>query len=444
MKILIVDDEKLLCESLKQILEFEGMSDITISSNAIEGENEIIKNIYDIVIIDLMMPEKNGNKILSDAKAKGVKSEFIVLTAVNDIPMVVECLKSGAFNYILKPTSKDLMIAAVKSAYEHYLLKNNLALFTTRHDVVLPSEYDKILTNDLNFKKILLYSYRLAKTDCPVFITGSSGTGKTLLAEAIHNASSRKNKTFVSVNINAIPDALFESELFGHRKGAFTGANENKSGLCKIADGGTLFIDEIGELTLQNQIKLLKIIEEKSFYPVGSNVPEKSDFRIITATSKDLIKEVSAGSFRNDLFYRINIGNIYLPNLKERSQDIFYLSKEIIRNLNEMNNTNKQISTGVFNILVEYEFPGNYRELRNIIESAYYKTEEDVITQEFINIPINSETNQFPQEQPLSLEDKKKQYIKSILAIYQDKNIAAKVLKISLRQLYNYINKYKI
>ncbi|MBP7654803.1 sigma-54-dependent Fis family transcriptional regulator, partial [Candidatus Dependentiae bacterium] len=338
MKILIIDDEKSLCNVIKQILEFEGIEDITICSDALEGEHEIHRNIYDIVIIDLMMPEKNGNIILEEAKKKGIKSEFIVFTAVTDVPMVVECLKAGAFNYILKPITKSLITAAVNSAYEHYLLKNNLAIFTTNQDFNQPSEFNNIFTVDLNLKKILLYSYRLAKCDCSVFISGASGTGKTLLAEAIHKTSSRKNKNFVSININAIPDNLFESELFGYIKGAFTGANDNKQGLCKSADGGTLFIDEIGDLSIPNQVKLLKVIEEKKFYPLGSNSLEKSDFRLITATSKDLTKEIAAGNFRSELFYRINIGNIYLPCLKERGQDILHISKKIILDLNATNN----------------------------------------------------------------------------------------------------------
>jgi len=264
------------------------------------------------------------------------------------------------------------------------------------------------------------------------------------LLQARHKTGLRKNENFVSININAIPETLFESELFGYRKGAFTGALENKQGLCKKADNGTLFIDEIGDLSIQNQIKLLKVIEEKSYYPLGSNTPETSDFRIITATSKDLAKEIAAGKFRSDLFYRINIANLYLPNLNERSMDILHLSRKILHDLNIANNTNKKISTATYNILLEYEFPGNYRELRNIIESAYYKTEDEIITENFISIRQSSECCEKPKKKPLSLEEKKREYIKNIMEVYQDKNEAADILGISLRQLYNYINKYGI
>ena len=442
MKILILDDEKLLCESIKQILVYSGMKNVSVCYDAIEGELEISKNIYDIVLIDIMMPNKSGDAILDEAKKKGVKSEFVVLTAVNDIQMAVKCLKAGAFNYILKPSNKELIIETINSAYKHYLLKNNLEIFTANHNLILPPEYDKFSTVDLNMKKILLYSDRLAKSECPVFISGASGTGKTLLAEAIHKASPRKEQPFVTVNINAVPDNLFESELFGYKKGAFTGANSNRDGLCKAADGGVLFIDEIGDLSALNQIKLLKAIEEKCFYPVGSNVIEKSDFRLITATSRDLEKAIENGSFRSDLFYRINIGKIHLPGLNERGGDIFHLSKKIIMDLNSKNNMNKRISIEAFDILQNYDYPGNYRELRNILECAFYKCEDNLITKEYIEIKNNFtkiDNTQFPK---LSLENIKEQYIKKVLNFCSDKNQAAKTLGISVRQLYKYLKKY--
>jgi len=443
MKILIIEDEKLLCDSIRQILLFKGFTNVTVCYDALEGEREINKNIYDIILIDLMMPQKNGDIILEESKKNGIKSEFIVLTAISDIPMVVKCLKAGAFNYMLKPPAKDLIIESINNAYRHFVLKNNLEIFTINQDTQkIPSEYEKFFTTDSNLKKILLYSDRLAKSECPVFISGASGTGKTLLAEAIHKASSRKDKNFVSININAIPDNLFESELFGYKKGAFTGAADNKQGLCKTADGGTLFIDEIGDLSIHNQIKLLKVIEEKKFYPVGSNILEKSDFRLITATSKNLTKEISAGNFRNELFYRINIGNIYLPNLKDRGQDILHISKKIIHDLNAINNMEKKISLEIFNILLMYDFPGNYRELKNILESAYYKCEDNLITENLIDIKPNITVIENIQTPKLTLENVKEQYIKKVIHHYEDKNKAAEILGVSLRQLYKYLKKY--
>jgi DNA-binding NtrC family response regulator len=441
MKVLIIDDEKQICESIKNILFFAGIKNIKLCYDAVSGEKEINKNIYDVVLLDLMMPVKDGNFILKDAKQNGIKSEFIVITAISDVPMVVECLKLGAYNYILKPPSKDIIIETVKSAYEHYKIKNSLEIFTTNKTISLSSPFKKIFTTDNNFKKILLYAERLANTDCPIIITGASGTGKTLLAGVIHDASSRNNKNFVSLNINAIPDTLFESSLFGYKKGSFTGAIKDEDGLLKSADGGTLFLDEIGSLSQDNQVKLLKVIEEKKFYPLGSTKIEKSNFRLITATNHNLEDEMKKGNFRKDLFYRINIGEIYLPDLKDRGKDVIFICKTILNNLNSINTHKKNFADDVFTFLLNYDFPGNYRELQNIIESAYYKTESDLIAKKDLSI-ISDFDNSPKLFSNLTLNEMKEFYIKKILKNSATRKEAAATLSISERQLYKYIKNF--
>lgn len=443
MKILIVDDEKFICDSIKKILVFEGFNNVHISYDALSAEKEINKNIYDVVLLDLMMPDKNGNYILEEAKNNGIKSEFIILTAVSDIPTVVNCLKYGAYNYILKPPAKQVIIETVKAAYEHFKIKNSLEIFTTNKSFSLSTPFKKIFTTDIGFKKILLYADRLSKTECPILISGDSGTGKTLLASVIHNSSFQNNKKFVSLNVNAIPESLFESSLFGYKKGAFTGAVKDEAGLLKSADGGTLFLDEIGELSPDNQIKLLKVIEEKTFYPVGATKLEYSNFRLITATNKNLELAVNKNLFRKDLFYRINIGNIYLPDLKDRGKDIIYISNYILNDLNSKNNLDKVLSDEAVNSLFNYDFPGNFRELQNIIESAYYKSDSKIISNEHLSF-FNEIKNFNNTQSKLSLEEMKEYYIKKVLRNTNSKKEAADILKISIRQLYKYIKKYSI
>jgi len=449
MKILVIDDEQIICESIKQILLLADIRNVTTCTDALLAEQMIHKNIYDIVLLDIMMPGKSGDIILDEAKRAGIIAEFILLSALQETPLVVKCLKSGAFNYLVKPPQKDLLISAIQNAEEHHKLKHSIELFSS-DDITVPEEFSKkFFTNDIHTQKILGYAAQLSLMDCNILLSGQTGTGKTILAEAIHNYSQRKHNNFIAVNVNAIPDNLFESELFGYKKGAFTGAYSDRTGLVKQADRGTLFLDEIGELSVVNQIKLLKLIEEKKFYPLGSDNLEHSDFRLITASNKNLADETSAGRFRKDLYYRIKSSSITLPPLVKRGRDIIYLAKILLRDLNAKNHTFKEFTVNALTRLLNYEFPGNFRELQYIIENAFYHTVGNLIESDTFEFSTTGDISNLQDScssdfTTLTLEEMKEQHIKKILDLFKNKNKAAEILGISTRQLYTYIDKYHL
>ncbi|MBP7653163.1 sigma-54-dependent Fis family transcriptional regulator [Candidatus Dependentiae bacterium] len=439
MKILIIDDEINTCKALNRMLELNSYMDVEYYTDILNAEKAIYSNEFDIVLLDLMMPEKNGQTILSEAKAKDIRSEFIILTAVNDIPTVIECIKTGAFNYILKPIDNKMLLASLKKIEEIISLKTSLNLFTTNMPIDINKNFSKIITNDTNFKKIINYAAKLAKTDCNILLNGATGTGKELFAEAIHRESTRCDKNFVPVNINAIPKNLFESILFGHKKGSFTGAYKDEAGLVKKADEGSLFLDEIGDIDIENQVKLLRLIDSKEYYPVGSSKVEYSDFRLITATNKNLKSAVENGKFRADLYYRLKSGYIYLPPLNERGTDIVIISKELIKRFSNKYKNQKELSAEFLFELQNMNFPGNFRELYSFLEEVYFKSPNNLIAKDFfhnLNFTKVSTISTF-----CTL---KENHIKRALQTSETKEKAAELLGISRAQLYRYIKKYEI
>lgn len=458
MKILIIDDEILIGESLKRILLLNNFYNITVCSDSVKAEEEIYKNIYDIVFIDIIMPKKNGDIILEEAKKKGIKSEFVILTALQDIPLVVKCIKLGAFDYLTKPLKEELILNTVKRIEEYLNLKNSIEIFTSSENISIPEPFKKFYTNDLNIKKIMNYIVKIALNNSNILITGESGTGKGIFAQVIHSLSRQKNNNFVSLNINAIPASLFESSLFGYKKGAFTDALTDTKGFLHKANNGTLFLDEIGDLDLNSQSKLLKVIEDKEFYPIGSNTLEKSNFRLITATNKNLLIETKSGRFREDLYYRINSCHIIIPPLRERGNDIIYIAQNLLRTMNEGNKTNIKFSLDSLYKLSAHSYPGNFRELQQIVETSYNNCTlntggtilpEHIIFDELIKSDAGNKTNYTNDSSDehnsinlLTLDEDKKQHIKKILNLSKSKKLAAETLGISRAMLYKYIEKY--
>jgi transcriptional regulator with PAS, ATPase and Fis domain len=334
-------------------------------------------------------------------------------------------------------------LSAIQKAYAHHQMKNSIELFTAMKELEIPSVFENFYTNDINIIKIMNYAIRLADMKCNIFIYGETGTGKELFAQAIHNYSTRKNKNFVPVNITALPQGLFESNLFGHKKGSFTGALKDQPGLCSKADGGTLFLDEIGDLDITCQSKLLRLIEKKEYYPVGSDCIEHSDFRLITATNKDLFKSVQSGKFRNDLYYRIKSAFIYLPPLKDRGNDIIYISKILLDNLSQKNNIKKKFSPQAIYKLLNYNYPGNFRELQHIIEYSFYKNDNTIIKDSDIEFEGQQKIVTL-KKSDLTVYEAKKLHIIKVLKMFKTKTDAARALGISRVHLYKYIKKYKI
>ncbi|MBP7654344.1 sigma-54-dependent Fis family transcriptional regulator, partial [Candidatus Dependentiae bacterium] len=419
MKILIIDDEEIICQSLKYYLSLKGYDDIAISSDPVKGEKLLLSNQYDITFLDITMPGKNGYEILLNAKKNRADSLIVILTALSDISVVINCMKAGAYDYLTKPLNNELILSLLVKAEEDSRIKKNLDLFTSNVDISVPDEFKDFMSNDIDIKKLMVYSSNLASTDCNILITGESGTGKELFAQAIHKISKRKNKPFIAININAIPHNLFESSLFGYKKGSFTDASKDSNGYIKNADSGTLFLDEIGDLDLNCQTKLLRVIEEKKIYPIGSDKPESIDFRLITATNKDLKSEIKSGKFRQDLYYRLADGLINIPPIRDRGKDIIYIAEKLLEKLNKETGADKKFSTDFLNKLFLYELPGNFRELQHIIKSSFFSNSNSELQSVSLNVKqsqkIHNEDCENDENNIKTLEEIKIDYIKKIL-----------------------------
>ncbi len=365
-KVLIVDDEESLREFLEIMLKREGY-EITTAENGDVALKHLAKKSFDVVITDLQMPKIHGMQVL--AKAKEIDSEMvvIVITAFGSTESAVEAMKLGAYDYITKPFKIDEIKLVIKKALEKRVL--------SRENILLKKElgskytFGNLIGSAPSMLKIYDLISRVCETKTNVLITGESGTGKELVAKAVHYNGPLKDKPFVTVNCGAIPDTLIESELFGHKKGSFTGAIADKMGLFEVANGGTIFLDEIGEIPLQTQVKLLRVLQEKTFKRVGSTEDITVNVRIIAATNKDLMHEVSQGRFREDLYYRLNVIHIQLPPLRERKEDIPILAQHFLEKYNkQLDKDIKKISKEAMDALSSYDYPGNVRELENIIE----------------------------------------------------------------------------
>ncbi len=359
--VLVVDDEEHIRETLKDILEDEGYEVITVS-NGRDALSVIEVNPVDVAIVDMLLPEKGGIETLEAIKDSFPAVPVVMISGHGDIKSAVECMKKGAFDFLEKPLSVSRVVTSVRNAIKvRNLEMENIELKKGRKPVLVgSSESMKILRDTID---------SIARSSSTVLITGESGTGKEVVARLIHFKSRRANKPFVAVNCAAIPDTLIEAELFGYEKGAFTGANTSKKGKFEVADGGTIFLDEIGDLSLQAQAKVLRVLQEGTFAKVGGTREIKVDVRVISATNKDLKKSIESGTFREDLFYRLNVIPVYIPPLRERLDDIPELVEHFVRELSEeTGGKTLRFSDGAFELMKKYRWPGNVRELRNFVE----------------------------------------------------------------------------
>lgn len=331
MRILIVDDEEVALNSIKRLLKWRGIRNVDTCSNGKDAIVKIKETDYDIILLDLLMPEIDGLQVLESTKPYRTHTEFIILTAIDDIPTTVQAIRLGAYDYLVKPVDNDLLFLAIKRAYEHKGLLIGLSTTAGDNKNKVPSAFSEIVTQCPQMCSILSYAQVMAGSGNPVMITGESGTGKELVAKGIHYAGSMSGGPFIAVNVSAIPATMFESQFFGHSKGAFTGAETPHLGYFEQADGGTLFLDEIGELPLGLQTKLLRVLEEKSFYPLGSSKPVWVDVRVISASNRDIEQACQEGNFRLDLLYRLKSIHIHLPPLRERDGDIPLLALHFLR-----------------------------------------------------------------------------------------------------------------
>ena len=377
LKVLVVDDDAGLRFSVREQLASTGLYAVEEAFDGLKAVEMVRAERYDLVILDVDMPRLNGLEALTAIKEHDPSIVVIMLTAFANIDDAVKAVKNGAYNYISKPVKGDELLALVEKALQARVLISNVAASAP----VLMEAGRKIIGSTAEMRKVFNIINRLAKVDTPVLIRGASGTGKELVARAIHFNSSRKDGKFVAINCSAIPENLFESELFGHEKGSFTGAHERKIGKFQFAEGGTLFLDELGDMPVLMQVKLLRVLQEKTFVPVGGNREIESNVRVIAATNRPLEQMILEGKFREDLFYRLNVVPIFLPALAERKNDLEVLVQSFIRKYNKEHGKRVVgITPDAMAVLKKHAWPGNIRELENVIEHAFILESSNLIT----------------------------------------------------------------
>lgn len=436
MKVLIADDDKNLQKVLINELSEEGF-DVDAAGNGVKTMELLEKNEHDVLLLDLNMPGLNGMDVLKKIKDLEIPTEVIILTAHATVPTAVNAMKLGAYDYLTKPFEVEVLIAVIEKAYEKKkLLSENLLL---KSQIKRHSEIPNIITKNPIMSEILETVKKIAVSGLPVLICGESGVGKELVAKAIHNASDQVEGPFIPINCGAIPETMLESEIFGHEKGAFTGAYNRKLGLLEIANNGTFFLDEICELTSQLQGKLLRVIETKSFFRVGGTKEIGVDVKFVSATNKDLKKEVETGNFRTDLYYRISALTLHIPPLRERKEDIPLLVEHTIRNNTAFKN--KKLTKKAFNILSEYAWPGNVRELQNVIQRALLLSRNNVIGPEDLPADLIAD-HKIPA---MRLKDIEREHIlKVIREADGQRGKAAEILDIDPKTLYRKLSAYGI
>jgi DNA-binding NtrC family response regulator len=444
MKILVVDDEAPIRDVIRKGLLQMGGYNVEVAQNGLEAIEKIEKDVFDLVLTDLKMPEMNGLELLKTIKGIRPEVMVILMTAYGSIETAVEAMKIGANDYITKPIDlNELLIHISKVQKESLLLKENRLL---RMEVRKKFEYHNIIGKSKKMQEIFSLIEKVALGTSTVTIYGGSGTGKELVAKAIHYNSPRSDRPFIPFNCGAIPETLVESELFGHTKGAFTGAVQAKKGLFEEASGGTLFLDEISTILPSVQVKLLRVLQEKEVMRVGSTERTKIDVRMIAATNENLEENVKKGKFREDLFYRLHVFPIFLPDLKDRKEDIPLLAYHFLELYSkEAKKEIRGISKEAIKLLLEYHWPGNVRELENTIERAVIMTDQDyLLPNDFPKDLMEgiSEMIRRGVKDRKSLDDIKSEYIKEILKeVGGNKRIAAEILRVNPRTLYRFEKK---
>lgn len=440
-KILIIDDEDKLRSLLARLLKLEGFA-IIEAGNLKSAWKAMEAEMPDVILCDVKLPDGNGVDFISEAKQKHANIEIILLTAYGNIPDGIQAMKNGAFDYITKGDDNNKVIPLLYKAMEKIQLQKRVEQLESL--VGRKYSFDSIIGNSKAIKAAIELAEKVAPTDASVLLLGETGTGKEVFAQSIHNASHRASKTFVALNCSVFTKELLESELFGHKAGAFTGAVKDKKGLMEEANGGTLFLDEIGEMPVELQSKLLRVLETGEFIKIGDTRPLKVNVRIIAATNRNLQEEVSRGKFREDLFYRLDVFTITLPPLRERTADITMLADYFTKIFAaRLGKKIKGISKEALRRLENHEWKGNIRELKNVIERAAILENSDWLTTEAL--PYDIQTNEQASKNPFDLALIEKQHIQKVLAFAKgNKTEAARLLNIGLTTLYRKMEEYGI
>jgi len=437
-RVLVVDDEPMVCLALTNWLEEENYF-----AQAVEDGPQAVKAVreenWDIVLLDLRMPGMDGMEVLKQVKEIAPQTVVIMMTAYASIPGAVQAMQEGAYDYIVKPLDVDQLTLMLKRIVEHQqLITENILL---RKRLTEQYEYEDIIGRSEAMQEVFSMIKAVTDTNATVLITGETGTGKELVARAIHSNSSQRYGPFVATSCGALPETLLESELFGYEKGAFTGADRTKKGRFELANEGTLFLDEVGDISMKTQIRLLRVLQEKSFSRLGGTEQIKVDVRLVSATNRDLVAAIEEGSFRSDLYYRLNVVSIQLPPLRERIDDVPLLAAHFINKYNvEFNKKFDRVDRKAMDFMMDYHWPGNVRELENVIERAIVIDQGPQMKVK--HLPFCNMESPLTEE-PRSLQEVEKSHIEKMLQ-RNDWNIAktARLLNIDRSTLHKKIKKF--
>ncbi len=453
LAILIIDDEENMRHMLGSLLKRDGYA-VETAADGQEGLARLAATAFDFVLCDIKMPNMDGMAFLRAVKPQAENLTIIMMSAYGTIDLAVEAMKLGAYDFISKPFKSDEVRMAIEKALErdrlkreNRLLREQIRRFEERH------QFGSLVAKSEAMKKVFELAIKVAQYNTTVLIEGESGTGKELVAQAIHNAGPRQSKPLVPVNCGAIPEALLESELFGHVKGAFTGADRNKKGLFEEAHGGTIFLDEIGELPISLQVKLLRVLQEGEIRPVGQSGSIKVDVRVMAATSRKLEQMVAAGSFREDLYSRLNVIRVELPPLRGRTEDIPLLCHHILDHFNQsLQRKVKGIAPAAMALLLQHSWPGNVRELENAIERAMVLADADLLQADHFSLSAPTGAQRPPAQggyEGFSIKNaqkimEKELIIKALKATDANRTQAARLLEISHPSLLSKMKAYEI
>lgn len=453
--VLIVDDEDHILYSASLMLRSKGVANIL----TVNDSTKVLGILHDtpvaVVLLDLCMPGIPGQQLLQEIACRHPEVAVVVMTAVDDLETAVSCMKTGAYDYLVKPVEKDRLVSAVLRAQETILLKKEVSSLRQRllsGKVEEEAAFAHIATQNSAMKDLFRYIDAVAKTDQPVLVYGETGVGKELVARAFHLASRRKGM-FVAVNAAGLDDSAFADTLFGHRKGAFTGADREREGLVARAAGGTLFLDEIGDLDGKAQVKLLRLLQEREYYPLGADIPKKSSARIVVATNRDLEQEVARGTFRNDLFYRLRAHMVRVPPLRERLDDLPLLVGQFIAEAAaEVGKTAPTVPPELMTLLSTHSFPGNVRELRGIVFDAVARHTRGVLSLKVFrdaigagggNGNLSTVTSPAPGKFPTLKDSEDALVAEALRQANNNQGIAASMLGITRQALNKRLNRKK-
>lgn len=447
--ILIIDDEASQREILKGYLEKKGYKTYSASSGS-DGVSVTKSEHVDIILSDYKMPDKTGIEVLEEIKQINPEISFVLMTAYGTIENAVKAMRLGAYDYLSKPVDLDELELLLEKIIENKNLKSEVTFL--KQQLQEKFKIDSFISSSPKMQEVLSVAARAAESKATVLITGESGTGKEVLAKSIHFISPRKDKPFVAVNIPALPETLLESELFGHEKGAFTGAEKSRIGRFELANKGTIFLDEIGDIPMNLQVKLLRVLQEHKIERLGSNESIDVDVRVIAATHQNLEQKIKDGDFREDLFYRLNVISIHIPPLRERKEDVMPLIEHFIKKYAEENDRPKiEISKEAVDYLMKYNYPGNVRELENIIERAVVLARQNIITVN--DLPSNvkgfkTETDPILEENKTLTEQiealEKKLIYDALMKANGNQSLAGRMLGLTERNLRYKMQKYGI